>query len=524
MNEHHSPVTDPVPDLPGRPTTLWLDTTPETDFPPLDRDLQVDTLVAGGGIAGLTTALLLQEAGVSTALIDFRRILSGVTAHTTAKITSLHGIVYQTLISHFGREGAGMYAEANQAAVEKIATLIENEGIDCEFSRASAYTYAVTEKQRHRIEEEVKAAESIGLPAFYVEETSLPFPTKGAVCLRNQAKFHPRKYLLALAVKFTGAGGVIFENTRALGVHKDGGNSRVTTDRGTIRARHVVAATNFPFYDPAFFFARMYQKRSYVLGLRLNYPPPDGMFISIEEPFHSIRSHPVQDGEILLVGGEMHRTGHVGNTAELYQKLERFARDHFDVSSIEYRWSTQDNVTVDMVPYIGIPSPMHKNIYIATGFAGWGMAHSMVAATIITDAILERKNDWSGLYNPFRFKPSSTYSFLDQNLHVAKSFVKDRFTTSPGKPDFDKLGPGQGGVFDINRDKAGIARDRKGTLHIVSPFCTHMGCVVRWNNAEESWDCPCHGSRFRADGQVIHGPAKMDLGKKSLKSGPPEEH
>jgi glycine/D-amino acid oxidase-like deaminating enzyme/nitrite reductase/ring-hydroxylating ferredoxin subunit len=524
MNDHHTTLTEPVRDLPGRPTTLWLDTAPDTDFPSLDREMQVDTLIVGGGIAGLTTAILLQEAGVNAAVIDFRRIVSGVTGHTTAKITSLHGTVYQTLIMHFGREGASMYADANQTAIEKISAIIEKEGIDCEFNRASAYTYAVTDKQVHRIEEEVKAAESIGLPAFYVEDTSLPFPTRGAVCLRDQAKFHPRKYLLALAVKFTGAGGLIFENTRALGVQKDGESFEVMTDRGAIKARHVVAATNFPFYDPAFFFARMYQKRSYVLGLRLNYPAPDGMFISVEDPFHSIRSHPMEAGEILLVGGQMHRTGHVSNTAGLYKKLEAFARDHFDVSSIEYRWSTQDNVTTDQVPFIGTPSPMHKNIYIATGFAGWGMTHSMVAATIITDAILERRNEWSDLYNPFRFKPSSAYSFLEQNLHVAKTFVKERFASTPEKFEGEKLATGQGGVFSVDHDRTGVARGHEGGLHVVSPICTHMGCVVSWNNAEESWDCPCHGSRFNADGQIIHAPAKKDLGKKSLKGGRPEEH
>ncbi|HOE71645.1 MAG TPA: FAD-dependent oxidoreductase [Deltaproteobacteria bacterium] len=522
MSEHHTTLTEPVRDLPGRPVTLWLDTTPETDYPALDRDLKVDTLVVGGGIAGLTTALMLQQAGMTTAVIDFRRIVSGVTGHTTAKITSLHGIVYRTLITHFGREGAGIYAEANQTAIEKTAALVEKEGIDCEFSRASAYTYAVTDSQARRIEEEVKAAESIGLPVFYVQETSLPFPTRGAVCLRDQAKFHPRKYLLALAVKYTGEGGLIFENTRALGVRRNGAGSEVMTDHGPIRARHVVVTTNFPFFDPAFFFTRMYQKRSYVLALRVNYPLPEGMYISIEEPFHSIRSHPMEGGDILLVGGQMHKTGHARNTAELYKSLESFARDRFAVSSIDYRWSTQDNVTTDLVPYIGVPTPMHKNIYIATGFAGWGMTHGMIAAMIITDDILGRRNDWSALYNPFRFKPSSAYSFFEQNLHVAKTFVRERIVSSPEKLQGRLIAPGQGGVFSLDHDKAGVARDRDGVLHAVSPVCTHMGCMVTWNNAEESWDCPCHGSRFDSDGKVIHAPAKKDLEKKSLKDTPSE--
>ena len=516
MNEKSSTVTDPVGDLPGRPVSFWIDTAPRTDYPALDRELKVDALVVGGGIAGLTTALMLQESGVSTAVVDFRRIAAGVSGHTTAKVTSLHGAAYRKLIKVFGTERAGMYAGANQAGLEGVADLIAKKGIECDFSRASAYTYAANDRENGLIEEEVKASQSVGLPTFYVDDTPLPFPTKGAVCIREQARFHPRKYLLALAVSLTEAGGLIFENTRAVGLKKEGSSYRITTDRGDIRAGHVVAATNFPFHDPAFAFARMYQKRSYVLGIRITHPAPQGMFISVEEPFHSVRRHPMESGEIVLVGGQVHRTGHVCNTAGLYKRLENFARDHFDVSSIEYRWSTQDNVTVDGVPFIGNPSPMHGNFSIITGFAGWGMAHSMVAAMIVSDGILGRRNEWQDLYSPFRFRPGSTLSMMEQNLHVAGTFLKDRLATTPQAIDAEALGPGQGGVFASDHDRAGIARDRTGTLHAVSPVCTHMGCLLRWNNAEESWDCPCHGSRFDSDGGVIHAPAKKDLEKKPV--------
>ncbi|MGI6395755.1 MAG: FAD-dependent oxidoreductase [Desulfomonilia bacterium] len=516
MSEENPMVTDPVGDLPGRPTTLWLDTAPQTDYLALDGELKVDALVVGGGIAGLTTGVLLQEAGVKTAVIDSRRIAAGVSGHTTAKVTSLHGAIYHKLIKLFGTERAGMYAAANQAGLDGIADLVAKKNIDCDFSRVSAYTYGVSDRDTGRIEEEVKASQSVGLPTFYVDDTPLPFPTKGAVCLREQARFHPRKYLLALAASFTGAGGQIFENTRAVGIRKEGTGYRVTAGQSEIRAGHVIAATNFPFYDPAFAFARMYQKRSYVLGIRITHPAPQGMFISIEEPFHSIRRHPIENGEIILVGGQVHRTGHVCNTAGLYKRLERFARDHFDVSSIEYRWSTQDNVTVDMVPFIGNPSPMHGNFYIITGFAGWGMAHSMVAAMIVSDGILGRANQWRDLYSPFRFRPGSTLNLMEQNLYVAGAFLKDRLATTPQAIDAEALAPGQGGIFASDHGRTGIARDHAGNLHTVSPVCTHMGCLVRWNNAEESWDCPCHGSRFDSDGGAIHAPAKKDLVKKPV--------
>jgi glycine/D-amino acid oxidase-like deaminating enzyme/nitrite reductase/ring-hydroxylating ferredoxin subunit len=503
-------------DLPGEPLSLWLATTPETDYPQLADGLSVDVAVIGGGIAGITTALLLKQRGAKVALIEARRIVTSVTGNTTAKVTSQHGLIYDHLISQFGIEGAQIYADAQQAAIEKIAALVEENKINCDFTRTSAYVYTEEEAELERITAEVEAATKLGLPASYVESTPLPFEIKAAIQFTNQARFHPRKYLLALVEKFAGDGCYVFEETRALEIDEDR-PCQVTTDRGVVKAGKVVITTHFPFYDHAMYFARMHPKRSYVLGCRLNSKTPAGMFITAEAPFHSFRSNPAEDGgEIWMVGGENHKTGQGGDTREHYKNLERWARERFDVKAIEYRWSTQDNVTVDRVPYIGKASPGSEHLYVATGFGGWGMTNSTVSAMILSDLALGQENDWSALFDPNRFKPlTSAKDFVVENVDVAKHFVGDRLGVQE-EENFPDLLEGEGQVIELDGEKVAVCKLEGGARHAVSAICTHMGCIVAWNSAEKSWDCPCHGSRFNYDGTVIQGPANKDLEKVSL--------
>jgi glycine/D-amino acid oxidase-like deaminating enzyme/nitrite reductase/ring-hydroxylating ferredoxin subunit len=503
--------------LPGRPVSLWLDTTPETHFPTMGKDVTVDVAVIGGGIASISTAFLLKQSGVTVAVVEAGRVVESVTGNTTAKITSLHSLIYDYLISQFGEEGAHQYADAQQAAIEKIASLVEEHKISCDFRRTSAYTFTESEKDLDQIKAEVEAALRLGLPASYVATTPLPFPIKRAVKFGNQAQFHPRKYLLALVEKIPGDGSHVFEETRALDV-EDGDPCRVTTSRGRITAKSVIITTHFPFHDPNIYFAAMHPRRSLVLGCRLNTPVPEGMYISTGEDMHSFRSNPAEDGgEIWMVGGEKFKTGQGGDTEERFKRLEQYARGRFDVRSIEYRWATQDNNTVDRVPYIGKLSTGSKNLYVATGFGGWGMTNSHVAAMILSDAVRVRENPWATLFDPSRFKPvTSAKDFVKENLNVAKEFMADRLST-PELDDLDKLPAGGGEVVEWKGEKAAIYKDEQGTVHTVSPVCTHMGCIVHWNNAEKSWDCPCHGSRFNFDGKVIQGPANEDLAPMQLK-------
>ncbi|HEX8291258.1 MAG TPA: FAD-dependent oxidoreductase [Pyrinomonadaceae bacterium] len=504
-------------ELPGRPISLWLATTPETHYPSLSGDVSVDVAVLGGGITGVATAYLLKQSGMTVALLDAGRIVGSVTGNTTAKVTSQHGLVYDQLVSDFGEERARLYGEAQEAAKEKIASLVEGLGIDCDFRRASAYTYTLDEGEKGQVEKEVEAAKRLGLPASYTEETDLPFRVRAAVRFDNQAQFHPRKYLLALAERIPGGGSHVFEGTRAFDI-EDGEPCAVKTSGGTVRARSVVVATHFPYYDPNIYFAAMYPTRSYVLGCRLNGPVPQGMYVSTGTPHNSVRNNPYDGGEIVMLGGEHHKTGQGGDTRERYQRLEEWARANFDVASVEFRWSTQDNNTVDGVPYIGKLSSGSEHVYVATGFKGWGMTNSHVAGMLLTDLILGRENPWAEVFDPSRFKPiTSARDFVRENVNVAKEFMADR-VSSPVLESLEGIPLGHGEVVEWRGERVAVYKDDRGAVSACSAACTHMGCVVHWNSAERSWDCPCHGSRFNYDGKVIQGPANEDLEPKELRA------
>lgn len=506
MPSHDTDADDPT----GEHRSIWLDTTPGTDHKSLRDGVEVDTAVVGGGIAGVSTAFNLVEAGQSVAVIERDRILTGVTGHTTAKLTSLHGLIYTHLVDHFGPERTRQYAAANESAIDEIESRVEGRDIDCGFERAPAYTYVGSTDQKGEIREEVNNARRAGLPASYVESTPLPFDVPAAIRVDEQAHFHPRKYLLSLARDIPGDGSYVFERTRAVDV-RDGDPCRVSTDRGEVTADRVVVATHFPVYDPALYFARMYPKRSYVLAVRLSDDAPEGMYYRAGDPYFSVRPRPTDDDSTALIGGQNHRTGHGESTVEHYRRLERMAHDRFDVESIDYRWSTQDYVSVDRVPFVGKAAPQTDSVYVATGFGGWGMTNGTAAGRILADRALGRENPHSEVFRPTRVRLSAAKGpFLDHNAHAMRHFVEDRFET-PRRAPPSGLAPGEGRVVDVNGESVAVSRDADGELHAVSAVCTHMGCLVEWNDGERSWDCPCHGSRFDRDGSVVDTPAVDDL-------------
>ncbi|MBE0480449.1 MAG: FAD-dependent oxidoreductase [Dehalococcoidia bacterium] len=503
--------------LPGRAVPVWIATTPETNFEPLSGKLSTDVAVIGGGIVGITTALFLKQAGARIALIEAGRVSKGVSGHTTAKITSLHTLIYDHLITHFGAERARQYADSNQAAIDRVESLVTEHSISCDFSRKPFTTYAQTDAVLRKVEAEMKAVTELGLPATFAMAAEMPFSTLGAVTFTNQAQFHPRKYLLALADLVDGDGSRIFEMTRALDI-EEGNPCRVTTSKGEVTARNVVIATNFPIHDrPGFYFARLSPTRSYVLAARIRQPFPDAMFVSAEEEGYSFRAQPAEGGEIIIVGGGHHKTGHGGDTVQQYSALEEYVRKVYDSPKIEYRWSTQDTVTIDHVPYIGRSTSGSRHIFLATGFAQWGMSSGTLAGMILSDLIQGRGNPWAPVYDPTRFKAdtSAAKQLISANLEVAKDFMSGLFGRPAAR--LDDVRPGEAGVVSDD-GKTGVYRDEQGNIHAVDPKCTHLGCIVRWNNAEHSWDCPCHGSRFQPSGEIIHAPAVRDLPRKETGS------
>jgi glycine/D-amino acid oxidase-like deaminating enzyme/nitrite reductase/ring-hydroxylating ferredoxin subunit len=486
-------------------TSLWVDTAPETNYPPLEPGRHFDVAVLGGGIAGLTTAYLLEQQGADVAVVEAGRVGAGVTAYTTAKVSSLHGTIYSTVERKFGEDGARTYGEANEAAKEWMGALVDDLAIDCDWRRKPAFTYAEDESDVAKVEQEVEAAQRAGLPAAYTEDTDLPWPVEAAVRFENQAEFHPRRYLLAIAEQLTN----VFERTRAIAV-SGGSANRILTERGEVTADDVVVTTHFPFLDRAGFFARMHPERSYALGLYVNGEAPQGMYLSTESPSHTVRSHPTAKGELVIAGGESHKVGQA-DEAERVQELEAWARARFDVRSIEYRWSTQDNMPVDSLPYIGRMVPFQRGIWVATGFMKWGLTNGTAAAMILADLIAGRENPWADLFDATRVKPiASASDFLKENANVGRHFVGDHIAP-PEARSLDEVPRGEGRLVRQGTRKVAAYRDDEDTLHVVSAVCTHLGCQVSWNSAERSWDCPCHGSRFDVDGEVLQGPAVRGL-------------
>jgi glycine/D-amino acid oxidase-like deaminating enzyme/nitrite reductase/ring-hydroxylating ferredoxin subunit len=484
----------------GKHRSLWLDTSePPTTHPPLDGDRHVDVAVVGAGITGLTAALLLARDGRSVAVVDQHVVGGGTTGHSTAKVTSQHGLAYARLRLLHGRSATRTYAQAMEAAKERVAELAE--GIECGFRRRSAYLYGSAAWQRPLLEREAEAAAQAGLPASFTETTPLPFGVHGAVRFDDQAEFDSHAYTAGLARLLVEAGGEVFEQTRAHQVH-EGDPCRVETERGTLHAGHVVVATLMPFLDRGGFFARAYAHRSYVVTARIAGEPPDGMFINAGSPTRSIRAHE----DLLLVGGEGHHTGSGKAQPERYERLIEFARRHWDVRSIEHRWSSQDYTPDDGIPYAGRLHLRSRRVYVATGLKKWGLTAGTASAMVIADAIAGRDNDWASLFSSTRVRPQELPRFALENSRVGFHFIADRIKQRGSRP-IEELAPGEGDIVSAAGSKVAGFRDDDGALHAVSSRCTHLGCQVVWNAAERTWDCPCHASRFSVDGEVLNGPA-----------------
>ncbi len=497
--------------LEERNPSLWVGTAGPTGYPPLPGDLEADVVVVGGGITGLTAAALLRHEGLDVVVVEAGRVASGVTGYTTAKLAALHGLVYDDLASAFGDEGARRYADANLAAIAQVASLVDRYGIECDLEQRPAYTYATDAEMVPKIRSEVSAAQRIGLHASFTTETDLPYEVAGAIRLEDQAQFHPRKYCIGLAAGLSGDGGQVFEQTRAVSVDEQDGRCQVETDRGVLTADHVVVATHLPFLDRGGFFARAHPVRSYALSASLEGPAPQGMYLSVDSPSRSVRSAVMDGREVAILGGESHKVGQDPDTRQRYAALEEWARDHFPIRSIDYRWSAQDYVPVDHVPFVGPLTPVSKRVFVATGYKKWGMTTGTAAAIMLADRIAGRDNPWAPLFDTNRLNPKqSVKELIKENADVAKRFVKDRLTTERTRS-VEDLSAGEAEVLVVEGRRVAAYRDEAGTLHAVSPVCTHMACTVTWNTAETSWDCPCHGSRFTPDGAVIQGPAVDDL-------------
>lgn len=475
--------------------SIWAQSCSIPERERLSGDLETDVAVIGGGMAGILTAFFLQKEGCRVVVLEAKRIGSGQTQNTTAKITSQHGMIYRTLVQTLGEEKARQYAMANQAAVSEFRRIIKEESISCDFEEMDAYVYG---NDVQNLKEEAETAARLGLPAEFSTAVSIPLPAAGAVRFRGQGQFHPLKYIKAISEPLT-----VFEHTPVYTVE---GTTLLTT-YGAVRAKTIVFATHYPFINfPGLYFARMHQERSYVLALE-NVPKMDGMYIGGEEGGYSFRSY----GDLLLFGGEGHRTGE-NSQGGRYDALRQMAGVLFPAGREVACWSAQDCITPDRVPYIGSYASGRADWYVATGFQKWGMTSSMVSAMLLRDAICGRENPWAEAFDPGRFDGETFLGVAGEAGQAVKGLARNLFKIP--EETAKKLPAGHGGVVFLKGEKVGVYKEPDGTIHGVDIRCPHLGCQLEWNPDEKSWDCPCHGSRFDYKGNWLCGPAQENISQR----------
>ena len=493
----------------------WEATCSPPSFPELSGEFDVDVAIVGGGIVGVSTARMVKDEGMTVAIVEARRVGQGVTGKATAKVTSQHGTTYQTIEQKFGEDRARLYAEAQEAGLRRIVELSEVHGIDADVDRMPGFVY--TREQRHveEIEKEADLARRLGLPASLTRDTGLPFDVAAAMRWENQAQFHPLKYVSGLAATIPGDGCHVFENSRAV----DWDPQRVATDRGTVRARHVVMATNLPLGQIGLYYATNYPMAEPLIAAPIGRVPP-GFYKNVEQPGHSIRTHRHHGRTYAVCAGSHFKPGHADDEQKYFGDIERWLRDNFEAEAIEYRWVNEDYSPMDGAPFIGWSSSDTKDAYlVATGFAAWGFTNGSAAGMIIADQIAGRENRWLDLFDATRVKPlAGGKEFVKQNIHVAGHLIGGY---AAGKPkSYDELKPGDAEILKIDGDNVAAFRDDAGRIHAVSAACTHMGCLLGWNATDRTWDCPCHGSRFSLAGEVIAGPAVEPLEQKQPANQP----
>ncbi|WP_165999445.1 FAD-dependent oxidoreductase [Bacillus sp. Cs-700] len=495
---------------PENPEPIWRNDSRHESNPPLTESISTDVVVVGGGITGITTAYLLSKVGKKVVLLEANQLLNGTTGHTTAKITAQHDLIYDELFNHFGKEKARKYYDANNEAFQFIRQTIDELSIQCSFTEEDSYLYTTTDNYARKLTNEMNAYHKLGIHGEFQNHLPIDISIKAAIVMKNQAHFNPVAYLSPLVQKIKEQQGQIFEQTVAVDVEK-GLNPIVVTKNGAkISCQTVVACTHFPFYDGnALYFSRMYAERSYVIAAKTKQAYPGGMYLSADMPKRSLRSFQMNGENIVLFGGESHKAGQGHQVTDHYQALKFFGEETFGLSQIVNRWSAQDLFTLDKLPYIGPVTKSEPNILIATGFHKWGMTNGTAAALLFRDYLLDQDSPYVDLFSPSRFHADpSIKTFLVQNANVASEFIKGKLSFTK---EISELGNDEAAIVRVNGKKAGAYKGPEGDLHVVDTTCTHLYCEVKWNDDDRTWDCPCHGSRFSIDGDVLEGPADQPL-------------
>lgn len=469
-----------------------------------------DCLVVGAGITGLTAAVLLQQAGKKVVLAEAHNVGFGTTGGTSAHINTFADTTYPEAQSAFGEEGAQMFADAINEGAGIIKNFVNSLKIDCDHEEKTGYLYAENDDEAKQLADIYDGFVQVGVSANYTQSVPTPVPFVKALEIPGQAQFHPVKYLLALRAAFVKAGGQLFESTFIEKLeHEDDIHIAHSVDK-QIRAKKVIYATHTPPGITVFSF-RCAPYRSYVLAVKLKSGKyPDALIYDMREPYHYVRAHQIDGEQLLLIGGNDHKTGH-GDPEKAFADLEKYARKYYNISSVKYRWSSQYYIPADGLPYIGQIPFMADGVLTATGYNGNGMMLGSVSAKILADNVLGVENKYENLFSPSRLKPVDGFlEFVKENADVAYHFVADRFGVAE-TDSLQRLKPGTGKIVKLDGEKMAVYRDESGAIHALSPVCTHAGCIVNFNAAECTWDCPCHGGRYAINGQVLTGPPTKAL-------------
>ncbi len=480
------------------------------------KNKKFDILIIGAGITGLTTAYLLKDCGFNIGVIEATNSGYGVTGYTTAKITIQHDLIYDNLINNFSLEEAKQYLKANEEGIKLIKKIINENNIQCDYKEQTAYVYAPSMDEVDDLKKELKAYEKLGIDGFYTDTVPLPNKAYGAIGVKAQGQFNPLKYLYNLYNILIDSNCQIYENVRALNITPHDEHVDVETERGTIHADKVIAASHYPF-DNSFglYFLRLYQEKAYVIAARTNEQPFEGMYININDPVHSMRYQFSDKEALLILAGGNHRSGEKDDENESYNELERFLKSSFKNPEIVSKWSTQDCMTYDKIPFIGRYTDSIDNLYVATGFKKWGMSHSAASALILKNKILCIEDDYSGVFNPSRFTPvQSSKEFVSSVKSIALGFLNRLAADLEG---FSDVKPGEGKIVEYDGKKVGVYKNEAGEYFCINPVCSHLKCALSFNEAEKSWDCPCHGSRFDIKGNILEGPAVLPIDKIKIK-------
>lgn len=469
-----------------------------------------DAIIVGAGITGLTTAILLQEQGKKCLILEANAIGFGTTGATTAHINTFYDTDYAQIEKDFGQDAARISADAAKESIVLVQDLITRYNIDCDFECKDGIAFSENEKETKKLIKELEASRRAGVDVVEVRDNEIPVPFEFAVLYKDQAQFHPLKYCAGLAKAFQKLGGVLIQNAFIEDASKDGAIHIAKTAHTEFCGYNLVYATHLP-PGITVFDTECAPYRSYVLGIKLkNGDYPKNLVYDSKDPYHYLRTHVIDGQPYLILGGEDHKTGH-GDPDASFAALEAYARKYYYVDRVDYRWSSQYYISVDGMPYIGEMPASDNHVFVATGYNGNGMILGTIAGKMISDAIVGKESAYKSVFSPSRIKPVAGFQeFVKENVDVLYHFVADRFGIDE-LDSFKDLKAGTGSVLDYEGKKVAVYKDVDEKITMLSPNCTHMGCIVSFNPVEKSWDCPCHGGRFDIDGHVLCGPPTKDL-------------